>query len=236
MNLSPEAIAFLADRGMSMADLAEFVRLSEHRKDPTAAERQRRCRDNKRGGKRHAVTVTRDPLIEEDHNPSSPPSSSNDDDCPPLSDRFVSVWNERAKSVDLPEARPLNPDRKAKLAKRAKEFGEAAVLEAIPRLMASSFHCGANERGWKASAGWLLKTSENMAKALDLPLPDAPQPGRVDPVATAESAAALYRRMGRDADALEAEKRAERLRGGSTGPPRAIGEVAANLRTFAGGP
>lgn len=95
MNISPEAILFLAGKGLSMEELAEFVRLSEQRKDPTAAERQRKSRANKRS-KRHGVTVTRDPLIEEDHIPGSHISSSDE--------------NENVTPAAKPEAFPCPDD------------------------------------------------------------------------------------------------------------------------------
>lgn len=97
---------------------------------------------------------------------------------------------------------------------------------------ARPFHCGKNDRDWRASLGWLLKSSENVAKALDLP--EAPKVAApVDLVEAAERTAALYRRMGRDDDAAEAEQRLARLRRGSTGPPRPIGQLVAGM---GGGP
>ncbi len=232
MNLSPEAIAFLESKGMGMADLAEFIRLSEKRKDTTAAERQQRCRANKRTGNRHAVTVTRDPLIEEIITPVSPPSSSDDGLPPSVSVEVVSAWNERAEARGLTKARPLDPRRQAKLRLRIKEQGKDGVIAAIRRIQASDFHCGLKPGSdWKADLPWLLKSPENLAKALDLPEPETLQHCAVDPLEAAERAANLMRRMGRDDDAAEHERRAAALRRGSTGPPRPIGQLLPRLAT-----
>ena len=59
---------FLADKGLSFADAIEFARLAEKKKDATGAERQARHR-----AKRNAVTVTRDPPIDNTHTPTDYP-------------------------------------------------------------------------------------------------------------------------------------------------------------------
>lgn len=73
MSLSAEQLQFLADKGLSFADAIEFARLSEKKKDPTNAERQARHR----ASKRNAVTVTRDPPIDNNHTPSNNPIEAN---------------------------------------------------------------------------------------------------------------------------------------------------------------
>lgn len=101
MNLSPEAIAFLAGKGMSMADLAEFVRLAEKRKDNTATERQQRSRAKKR------VNVTRDshgvtPLIEEIITPPDiSPDGENQEQRARKPHRLPSDWHPKPLPADL---------------------------------------------------------------------------------------------------------------------------------------
>ena len=228
--MNAATLRLLVAKGLSPADLVEVAEAMEVKRDNTAAERQARYRAKKRP--RNAVTVTPFPPIE-DHTPDIPPSSSNDDDLAPapFSDEVVSVWNERHAERGLAKARPLDPRRNAKLRLRVKEQGRDGVIAAIRKIQASDFHCGLKPGSdWKADLPWLLKSPENMAKALDLPDPPAAQPCAVDPVKAAEHAAALYRRMGRDEDAKEAEQRAARLRAGSSGPTRSIGEIVNAIR------
>lgn len=75
MSLSADALQFLLDKGLTLADAVEFARLTEKKADPTAAERQRRCRENKKANVSHR-DVTRDPPIDNNHTPSNSPSEA----------------------------------------------------------------------------------------------------------------------------------------------------------------
>lgn len=185
------------------ADAAiEEQRLTEKRSRD--AERQRKHRS--KGKPSRNVTVTPrdscDPPIDKYHTPSLPQSSN--DDSPPFAEKFVSVWNDAAGRSGLPKARPLPAERVKKLRLRVKEYGEAEVLEAVERLHGSKFHCGENDRGWKANIGWLLKSAENVAKALEL---DKPNPA-ADRKLTPAELAAFYRRIGRPEEAEKYERKA----------------------------
>lgn len=58
------------------------------------------------------------------------------------------------------------------------------MLEAIKRLSTSKFHCGQNDREWKADIGWLIRNSENVAKALECDLPgEGKVAAKTDPAA-----------------------------------------------------
>jgi hypothetical protein len=59
MNFSAAALRLMAEKGLSLLDVADIVAANDVRADPTANERQKRCRANKRANG-HAVTVTRD--------------------------------------------------------------------------------------------------------------------------------------------------------------------------------
>lgn len=100
-------------------------------------------------------------------NPISPPIS------PQFREKFVEAWNVEASAGRLTKALPLNAERRAKLKRRTDEFGEEAMLAAVAKLARSPFHCGQNDRGWRADIGWLLRSSENVTKALELS--DAPR-------------------------------------------------------------
>lgn len=74
MSLNSDALAFLAEKGFTVADIVEFARLSERKADPTNAERQARYRERRK--ERKCEAVTRDsngviPPIERIHTPSS---------------------------------------------------------------------------------------------------------------------------------------------------------------------
>jgi len=193
------------------------------------AERQRKHRSGHAMSRpSRNVTVTKrdkgDPPQENKSTPPVPPSSTDVDDHPPsIESRFVETWNgERG----LRPALKLAGDRLKKFRLRLKAFGEPALVEAVHRLGASPFHCGNNDRGWQATIGWLIKSDENVTKALELdPVKGTGPLSLDDAAATADRAAALYRRMGRDDDAREADARAAALRSRASGPPRPIGEL-----------
>lgn len=70
MGLNAATIEILLSKGLSGDDLLEVARAMEKKVDPTNAERQRKHREKTRTA-RNAVTVTRDPPIEENHTPGS---------------------------------------------------------------------------------------------------------------------------------------------------------------------
>lgn len=74
MNLNSAALKLMAAKGLTLEDVADIVAANEVTRDPTAAERQARCRARKRG---HGVTVTRDtPLNESISKPPADPKPS----------------------------------------------------------------------------------------------------------------------------------------------------------------
>jgi hypothetical protein len=75
MNLTAAALRLMAEKGLTLTDVAEIVAANETKADPTAAERQRRCRANKKADASHR-DVTRDPPIDNNHTPSNSPSEA----------------------------------------------------------------------------------------------------------------------------------------------------------------
>lgn len=75
MNLTAAALRLMAEKGLTLTDVAEIVAANEIKADPTAAERQRRCRENKKANVSHR-DVTRDPPIDNNHTPSNSPSEA----------------------------------------------------------------------------------------------------------------------------------------------------------------
>jgi hypothetical protein len=76
MSLNAATIEILLAKGLTGADLLDVARAMEKRADPTAAERQRKCRANKKAGDVSHRDVTRDPPIDNNHTPSNSPSEA----------------------------------------------------------------------------------------------------------------------------------------------------------------
>jgi hypothetical protein len=144
------------------------------------AERQRRFKAKRKtvvtsGNADNALpSVTGSPKDIYIQTPSEPLSANAD--SPPLADRVVSAWNEGPAKSGCTAAIPLNQDRIKHLRARIREHGEQSVFEAIGNLGRSDFHCGKNDRCWKANLGWLLKSPENFQKALELRPTEKPPP------------------------------------------------------------
>ncbi len=193
------------------------------------AERQRRVRRTRRTGTgtgsvptSGAVRVTpRDGTdASPNENISNPPFSLSSDEDRPLSDsgveeQAVAAWNAQAAAAGALPARGLTPRRRQSLKARLREHGPHAVLEAIANLAASPFHCGKNDRGWRASLGWLLTSPENFQKMLEL----APPPHALARPMTlqqraeaAERPAAMFDQMGRSEEAADMRRTAQQLR------------------------
>lgn len=77
MNLNAAALRLMAEKGLTLSDVAEIVAANEAKADTTAAERQRRCRENKRNGHMSHRDVTRDPPIDNNHTPVTLPIEPN---------------------------------------------------------------------------------------------------------------------------------------------------------------
>lgn len=168
------------------ADIAEQVEKNEARmaeKRANNADRQQRFRDRRKGKKAanntsNARNALRDVTPPNEYISNPPVSPSPDGEAPhDFAEKFVSVWNEGARA-GLQEARKLTGQRLTKLKARKRAFGEEDLIEAARNLARSPFHCGKNDRGWAANIGWLLKSDENVAKALELkPATAANDPG-----------------------------------------------------------
>lgn len=81
---------------------------------------------------------------------------------------MVAAWNAGPAARGATPAKPLDAGRRRALATRVREHGEAALFAAVANLGASAWHCGRNDRGWRANLGWLLRSPENFQKALEM--------------------------------------------------------------------
>lgn len=159
MNLSADALLFLASKGMSVEDIAEFVRLTEKRKDPTAAERMARYRARKNKGESVTRNVTANPPIERIHTPrpdiSSDEESQSDerDDC----EIVVANWNSMASAHGLPTCAKLSPARRRACRARLRDDGLGAIQRAIQHIPKSSFLLGQSGNWSGANINFLLR-------------------------------------------------------------------------------
>jgi hypothetical protein len=100
MSLNAAMIQALVDKGMSAQDILDIAKASEVKLDRTAADRQARYRERKKG-KRNAVTSRRDPPIERDHTPSDiSPDGENQNDA---------IATRDADWIEVPDWIPAKP-------------------------------------------------------------------------------------------------------------------------------
>lgn len=166
MTMTAAAIRLLAEKGLSALEIAEVAEAMQPARSANA-ERQARYRERKKV-KAEKRYVTRNVTPPNDIYSNPPVSPSPSGEAPhDFAEKLVEVWNEGAKA-GLREARKLTGQRLTMLRTRRKAFSEAELVEAVQNLARSPFHCGKNDREWTAHIGWLLKSDENVAKALEL--------------------------------------------------------------------
>jgi len=165
VNFSAAALRLMAEKGLSLLDVAEIVAANDVRADPTANERQRRCRANKkRNG--HTVTVTRDKGSNDIDilTSKTPPNvisneitlPAENDDLSVSEDQVLEAYNSMAEMAGLSKAR-MTPERRKKLKTFIKRHPIDDITEAIWAVPKSRFLCGENDRGWKADLDFLLE-------------------------------------------------------------------------------
>ena len=170
MSLNADALAYLEEKGMSLADVIELARLMEKRgPDPTNAARQARHRAKH---KSNGVTVTPvTPPNEYISNPPVPPVISDEMTSPAASDEpnepeqpeklkpehVVEAWNELAERLGLAAVKKLPPTRNRQLASRIRQNTIEEFQTALAAIERSAFLRGENDRGWRADFDFLLQ-------------------------------------------------------------------------------
>jgi hypothetical protein len=246
LSLNAAALRLLAEKGLSALDIVEVAEAMEVRVDRTAAVRQQRRRDKVKAEARDESRrdVTRDALPI-DSILTLPDPQSPDGDCPPLAERVVLAWNAGPAAKGARKAVAMDQARRKALAARVREHGETAVFDAIGNLAASRFHCGENDRNWRANLGWMLEP-KHFLKALEME--GRPANGTATAPVSAEARADLDRRIaaraeiearwerGEFASRADYHREMDRVRDGgdpprrtSTGPTRSIGALASTI-------
>ena len=182
--MNTETLRLLVAKGLSAEDILEISEAMDCKTRSQNAERQARFRARRKAEKENVTNnVTSNGVTPPNDIYSNPPvlPLSAKADCPPLAERVVSAWNDGPKASGATGATALDANRRKWLVLRVREHGEEAVFTAIRNLAQSPFHCGANDRGWRANIGWLLKSPENFLKALEMGDARAP-PAPVNPL------------------------------------------------------
>jgi len=167
VNLNAAALRLMAEKGLTLHDVAEIVAANEQTSDPTNAQRQARHRAKKKG-ERNGVTVTRYevPLNESILNPSSSLEISNEI-TPPIPEteiasvkpeHVVEAWNLMADQSGVPKAK-LTLERRKKIKTFITRHTIDDITEGIWAVPRSPFLCGENDRGWKANIDFFLQPS-----------------------------------------------------------------------------
>jgi len=174
MSLSAAVIDALVAAGATVeqlaaamkADLAEGeARIAARRQKD--AERQARSRSNRKS--RHVTVTPRDARDTPNDIYSNPenPSEAKASPPPTVEIRLVEEWNAGPAANGARKAAKLDASRKNLLRSRLKDHGEEEVFAALRNLGRSKFHCGENDRGWRANLGWFLE-AKNFLKALEM--------------------------------------------------------------------
>lgn len=162
MNLSAAALRLMAEKGLTLEDVAEIVAANESR-DPTNAERQARHRAKKKA-ESNGVTVTPVTGFPNDRDiltlPDSP-SVISSEITPPIElteDQVLEAWNVMAGEAGLPKAK-MTPERRKKLKPFIRRHSVDDITEAIWAIPRSPFLRGENDRGWRPNFDFLLQPS-----------------------------------------------------------------------------
>ena len=74
-------------------------------------------------------------------------------------------WNTTCKN--LPKIKAMSDDRRRKEKLRVSRLGEETIRDAIDKVSVSGFACGENDRGWKMTYDFLIRSDENILKAAE---------------------------------------------------------------------
>lgn len=173
--MNADALAYLADKGLSIEEIIEFARLSERKRDNTAAERQARKRERDR----HAVTVTRDNDAKENF-PQTPikentPVEPDGSTRPPAdgeleaehlkAEHVRDYWNDMAPRIGRPPIKTLTPERRKLVDARIAGYTIDDFTDVFDKIEHSPFLRG--EGRWiGVTFDWVMKKA-NFQKILE---------------------------------------------------------------------
>lgn len=165
MNLTAAALRLMAEKGLTLQDVAEIVAANEKGRDNTNAERQARHRA-KRKAESNGVTVTpvtAPPNDKDILTPHDSPIVISNEITPPAAEievqpeHVVEVWNDLAVRHGLAAVKKITPERRKKLNTFIRRHSIDDITEAIAAIPRSPFLLGQNGRGWQATFDWFLE-------------------------------------------------------------------------------
>ncbi|MFA5787979.1 MAG: hypothetical protein WDA71_13535 [Actinomycetota bacterium] len=94
---------------------------------------------------------------------------------------LLEIWNHVATDA-LPQVTSLPPTRRSKLEARLKapERTRAWWLDYFTRIRSSPLCCGQNDRGWRATLDWAVRSEDVVAKVLEGNYDARGSPGALD--------------------------------------------------------
>jgi hypothetical protein len=135
---------------------------------------QRKSLGGKKGGKSASKSPSNTPPIEPEPEPNEESLDSSSviekdgnsiSDLKPVKtydvDKIIAAWNAMAAGAELSTVRRASEERRAKTRAQLEEHDEAEVLEAISLIPARPFCLGENDKGWKATFDWLVRSNDN---------------------------------------------------------------------------
>ena len=177
MSLTPAMIDAMVETGCTAEQIAAVVKASMA--ETEARQSEKRANDRQRQRRHRAsrdVTVTdrdtqikpldkKDPHTPKKIKPNPPPI------VPPSDvDQAIELWNEMAGGRGLAQVVKLTERRRKAIKARLDEFGLDGWRKALAAVAGSPFHCGENDRGWRADLDFVSGESKFVA-LLELPPP-----------------------------------------------------------------
>jgi hypothetical protein len=232
MSLSAAVIDALVASGATAEQLAAAMKAALAEAEAKVMERRAkdaaRQAKSRKNRKSQDVTVTpRDACDAPNDIYSNPenPSEAKASPPPSIETRLVEEWNAGPAANGARKAAKLDASRKTLLRARLRDHGEDEVFTALRNLGQSKFHCGENDRSWRANLGWFLE-AKNFLKALEMAPPSqtgnaAPKLSPDEQRAYCESIARKFGRMSPDTAST----------GERSGKPITFGTIAAQIST-----
>ena len=82
-------------------------------------------------------------------------------------DEALEMWQQLAVEKGLPRVERMTKPRKQKLSARLREVGLEGWEKALAAIRSSKFHCGENDRGWRASFDFVTRSETEVAKLIE---------------------------------------------------------------------
>jgi len=82
-------------------------------------------------------------------------------------DEALELWQQLAAEKGLPRVERFTKERKQKLSARLREVGLEGWEKAINAIRGSKFHCGQNDRNWRATFDFVVRSENKVAELIE---------------------------------------------------------------------